>query len=129
MNPINPLIAKTIGKRKQFLTSRWARMTPFIEQTGSGLSFRKEFWWEPEGRHCGDFGFSLDKVIFGFSPQERVAEFERYTHRLGHKIPFVDPNWNLENFSAHVCGCTEALTPFTWAPQFLSVSRPAGAHA
>ena len=112
MNPINFLINATIEKRKQFRTSRLAQITPFIEQMGSGPSYRKEFWWEREWRHRGDFSFSLNEVIFGFAPEERIGELERYTHKLGHKIPFLDPDWNLEKMVAHLCGCKEALTPF-----------------
>jgi abortive phage resistance protein AbiGi (putative antitoxin) len=113
MNPINYLIKGTIEKRKRFRTSRLAQITPFIEQMGTGPSYRKEFWWEREWRHRGDFHFSLKQMIFGFAPEGRVSEFERYTRKLGHKIPFVDPNWNLEKIIAHLCGCTEALTPFS----------------
>jgi hypothetical protein len=112
MNPINELIEKTVKTRKRFGTSRLARITPFIEQMGSGGSYRKEFWWEREWRHCGDFKFSLREVIFGFAPEERVEEFEGFTKKLGHEFPFVDPNWNLEKIIAHLCGCTESLTPF-----------------
>jgi hypothetical protein len=112
MNPINRLIETTIERRKRFRTSQLARITPFIEQMGKGPSYRKEFWWEREWRHQGDFKFSMSEVIFGFAPEERVEEFEELTRRLGHKVRFVDPNWNLERIIAHLCGCTEPLTPF-----------------
>jgi hypothetical protein len=113
MNPINDLITGTVQKRKRFRTSRLSQITPFIEQMGSGPSYRKEFWWEREWRHRGHFSFSLKEVIFGFAPEKRIAEFERYSHKLGRRIPFVDPDWNLEKIIAHLCGCKEALTPFT----------------
>jgi len=51
MNPINGLIRKVIDRRKRFRTSQLARITPFIEQMGTGSSYRKEFWWEREWRH------------------------------------------------------------------------------
>jgi hypothetical protein len=112
MNPINSLVKGTIKNRKRFRTSRLAQFTPFIEQMGTGPQYRKEFWWEREWRHRGDFSFSLKQVILGFAPDERVEEFERFTRKCGHKIPFVDPEWNLEKIIAHLCGCSEALTPF-----------------
>ncbi len=112
MNPINELVEKTIDTRRRFRKSQLARITPFIEQLGTGASYRKEFWWEREWRHNGDFKFSLSEVIFGFAPEDRLEEFELLTKKLGHKIPFVDPNWNLEKTIAHLCGCVESLTPF-----------------
>ena len=112
MNPINTLIDRTIECRRRFRTSQLARITPFIEQMGTGSSYRKEFWWEREWRYQGDFKFLLSQVIFGFSPEERIDEFEKFTKRLGRKIRFIDPNWNSEKIIAHLCGCAESLTPF-----------------
>ena len=112
MNPINELIAKTIDGRKHLRTSRLAKIAPFIEQMGTGDSYKKEFWWEREWRHCGDFNFSLSDVIFGFAPDHRIDEFEQFTRKLGRKIRFVDPTWNLERIIAHLCGCSVPLTPF-----------------
>jgi len=112
MNPINELIRIRIKARKRFRTSQLALITPFIEQMGTGQSYRKEFWWEREWRHRGDFAFVLSDVIFGFSPEERIQELEEFTRKLGRKIRFVDPNWNLERIIAHLCGCRESLTPF-----------------
>lgn len=112
MVPINELIEKTINGRKRFRTSLLAQITPFIEQMGTGASYRKEFWWEREWRYRGDFKFLLSDVIFGFAPDHRVEEFEDFTSKLGRRIPFVDPTWNLERIIAHLCGCTESLTPF-----------------
>ena len=112
MNPINTLIDRTIEARKRFSTSQLALIAPFIEQMGTGQTYRKEFWWEREWRRRGDFRFVLAEVILGFSPEERIDEFEEFTKKLGHKIRFVDPNWNLERIIAQLCGCSESLTPF-----------------
>ncbi|MGO9165422.1 MAG: abortive infection system antitoxin AbiGi family protein [Candidatus Sulfotelmatobacter sp.] len=112
MNPINRLIERTVETRKRFRTSQLALIAPFIEQMGTGQTYRKEFWWEREWRHRGGFKFQLSEVIFGFCPEERIDEFEKFTRKLGHKIRFIDPNWNLERIVAHLCGCTGPLTPF-----------------
>ena len=50
MNPINTLIDRTIEARKRFSTSQLALIAPFIEQMGTGQTYRKEFWWEREWR-------------------------------------------------------------------------------
>lgn len=117
MNPINKLIEKDVKRRKKFRNSPLAQVAPFIEQMGSGLGrsgygYRKEFWWEREWRHRGNFRFDLHDVALGLAPQGRINEFESFTEKLGRKIPFVDPKWNLERMVAHLSGSTGAMTPF-----------------
>ena len=117
MNPINELIKREVKRRKRFRDSPLAQVTPFIEQMGSGqkrdgYGYRKEFWWEREWRFRGDFIFSLKNVALGLANEKRIGEFERFTERLGRKIPFVDPKWSLEKMIAHLSGCAEPLTPF-----------------
>lgn len=117
MKPINEMIRAEI-KRGLFLKSNLALVCPFIEQMGSGqrkdgARYRKEFWWEREWRHRGDFNFFYSDVAFGLAPEGEVEEFEAYTRRLTRrKIRFLDPNWSTEKMIAHLCGCTGALTPF-----------------
>jgi hypothetical protein len=112
MKPIDELIDRTVSKRKKFRTSRLSRITPFIDWMGTWSASRKEFWWEREWRHCGDFRFSLSDVIVGFAPEGQLGKFENYTERIGRRVPFVDPKWNLERMIAHLCGHTGPLTPF-----------------
>ncbi len=117
MNPINKLIKGEVKRRRNFRKSPLAQIAPFIEQMGSGLGrsgygYRKEFWWEREWRHRGDFNFSLEEVALGFAPETRIETLEDFSERLGRKIPFVDPKWNLERMIAHLSGCKGATTPF-----------------
>jgi len=115
--PIDQLIESEMKRRKRFEKSPLSKVAPFIEQMGSGMSrsgygYRKEFWWEREWRHCGDFCFSLHDVALGFAPEVRIEAFERLTEGLGRRIPFVDPKWGMEKIIAHLAGCKGELTPF-----------------
>lgn len=117
MKPINQLIDQELRRRKKFSRSPLAKITPFIEQMGSGLGrsgygYRKEFWWEREWRHRGDFSFTLQAVAIGFAPEHRVKEFEKFTEKLGRRVRFLDPKWSLEKMIAHLSGCIDAKTCF-----------------
>jgi len=117
MNPINQLIDRELRLRRKFSHSPLAQIIPFIEQMGSGLGrsgygYRKEFWWEREWRHRGDFAFTLEAVAIGFAPEHRVKEFERFTEKLGRRISFVDPKWSLERMIIHLARCSDAKTCF-----------------
>lgn len=117
MNPINTLIERNFTRSKRFRKSPLAQITPFIEPMGSGqrkdgYGYRKEFWWEREWRHRGDFQFSLSDVALGFAPETRIEGFEKFTKKLGRRIQFVDPRWGSEKIIAHLAGCLGALTPF-----------------
>lgn len=117
MNPINQLVERALGRRQRFSRSPLARIAPFIEQMGSGsgrdgYGYRKEFWWEREWRYRGDFSFTLQAVAIGFAPEHRVKEFEKFTEKLGRRIPFLDPKWGLEKMITHLAGCADAKTCF-----------------
>jgi len=117
MNPINELVARELKRRKKFRKSPLAQIAPFIEQMGSGsrrsgFRYQKEFWWEREWRHRGDFNFSLEDVALGLAPEKSIKAFEDFSRELGHKVPFVDPRWSLERMIAHLSGCKGATTPF-----------------
>jgi hypothetical protein len=117
MNPVNALIDRHVTRLKRYWKSPLAQITPFIEQMGSGqrrdgYGYRKEFWWEREWRHRGDFQFSLSDVALGLAPEIRIETFENFTEKLGRRISFVDPKWGLEEIIAHLAGCKGALSPF-----------------
>lgn len=117
MNPVNELIEREAARFKRFRKSPLAQISPFVEQMGSGpgrsgYGYRKEFWWEREWRHRGDFNFFLSDVALGLAPGKRIQTFEKFTDKLGRRIPFVDPKWGLEEIIAHLAGCKGALTPF-----------------
>jgi len=117
MNPINDLIKHTRDRSRRFRRTPLSKICPFIEQMGSGLGasgygYRKEFWWEREWRHRGDFKFFWSDLVFGLCPENRIEEFEELTRKPARKIRFVDPRWSLEKIIAHFAGCKEVLTPF-----------------
>jgi len=112
ITPGHNWLMNTISSRRRFRTSRLAKLTPFIEQMGTGVTYRKEFWWEREWRHNGDFSFSLTDVVLGFAPAESVDDLELFTNKLGRQILFVDPTWSLERIIAHLCRCRQPLSPF-----------------
>lgn len=117
MKPVNEILDREINRLKRFRKSPLAQIAPFIEQMGSGTGrsgyrYRKEFWWEREWRHRGDFNFSLSDVALGLARENSIQIFEKFTDKLGRRIPFVDPKWGLEEIIAHLAGCKGALTPF-----------------
>lgn len=117
MNPINELVASETKRLKRFSKSPLAQITPFVEQMGSGRGrsghgYRKEFWWEREWRHRGDFRFFKTDVVFGLAPENRIEELETFSRKLQIRIRFVDPTWSLERTVAHLSGFKGAITPF-----------------
>ena len=74
-----------------------SKILPFIEAMGTWTGSRKEFSWEREWRHLGDFGFSWLDVALVLCPEAEVDDFEA----LG---PYnaVDPSWSLERMIATV---------------------------
>lgn len=115
--PLNKLVAAEIKRRKKFRESPLALVTPFIEPMGSGLSrsgygYRKEFWWEREWRHRGDFRFFKGDVAFGLAPENKIEELEDFSRELQIRIRFIDPEWSLERMVAHMSGSKGAMTPF-----------------
>jgi hypothetical protein len=58
-----------------------------MEQMGTGTravdgrNYQKEFWWEREWRHVGDFHFADSDIAFGFAPEANIDEFEELMHR------------------------------------------------
>jgi hypothetical protein len=99
-----------------------SRLTPFIEQMGSGQKasgvggYKKEFWWEREWRHCGDFPLprklivlcpiaehaEMRQVVEGIDPSKRYIE-----------PAYVDPSWGLEKIIGKLAGFDmEDLGPF-----------------
>jgi hypothetical protein len=69
--PVNDLVSDAkaaskgrLGRLKGDLLAEQSifRLTPFIEQMGNPSGTRKEFWWEREWRHAGDFTFRPRKV-------------------------------------------------------------------
>ncbi|MFJ5731040.1 abortive infection system antitoxin AbiGi family protein [Streptomyces paradoxus] len=86
------------------------RLTPFIEQMGKPLETRKEFWWEREWRHVGDFHFHFADLVVVFAPEEEHDEFEEYLGELkkrGRLPSLVDASWGLERMIAALARVSE----------------------
>jgi Putative abortive phage resistance protein AbiGi, antitoxin len=115
--PVNDLIEAQL-KNGGFATSGIAKITPFVEPMGTNagsLPYKKEFWWEREWRHHGDFKFELNNIALGFCPEKEIDEFEAYTKELDTKstVKFIDPTWGLEQIIARLAGKSPTdVTPF-----------------
>lgn len=98
--PLNNLINKEI-EGNMFATSDIAKLAPFIEQMGVGENYFKEYWWEREWRHLGDF--SLDMKFIVICPEK---EWESITPDWMRVVPrpFVDPEWSLEKIIGRLAG-------------------------
>lgn len=88
------------------------RLAPFIEQMGPAGPTKKEFWWEREWRHVGDFPFTFMRIVTVLAPHDEheglVSELATAT---GHdddwvhsRLRFVDPTWGLERMIAALAG-------------------------
>lgn len=87
----------------EFSKSPLSKLTPFIEQMGTWPGAgRKEFWWEREWRHPGNF--SLPGEIVGLCPENEISDFESHAQKYGRKVCFIDPTWGLERTIAHLSG-------------------------
>lgn len=103
-NPLNNLIDNATASGA-YEASNVARLTPFIEQMGTiPFGTRKEFWWEREWRHVGDF--SLPSHVIGLCPEAEIDDFVNYCTSIG-KASFkawIDPRWSLEEMIARLAG-------------------------
>lgn len=93
-------------------------LTPFFEQMGPMTNGgRKEFWWEREWRHIGDYGISFPRRIVAiFAPAEDHdtfrAELANANERWGRR-PILDPRWGLERMVAALAGLdSDQIGPF-----------------
>lgn len=117
---VDELIKVAVAKKSGFEESAIAKLCPFIEQMGSGTraadgyGYQKEFWWEREWRHQGDFRFLREEIAFGLAPEESIEELETLLakDKRSRKLRFLDPTWSLERMIAHLCTCPGPFTPF-----------------
>jgi hypothetical protein len=108
--PLKALIKEAVKKGK-FSDSHIAKLTPFIEQMGSGrraidgARYRKEFWWEREWRHVGDLALPTHVIIL--CPDDERAEIARVVDKESLIARFIDPRWSLEQIIARLAGFDE----------------------
>jgi hypothetical protein len=85
-------------------------LTPFIEQMGKPKETRKEFWWEREWRHVGDFSFDFGDLVVIFAPEEEHDDFDDHLYALkekGRRPQLVDASWGLERMIAALARVSE----------------------
>ncbi|WP_118837891.1 abortive infection system antitoxin AbiGi family protein [Salinibacter ruber] len=105
INPVNRLIDQAI-ESGNFRNSDIADVTPFIEQMGTGEDYRKEFWWEREWRHSGNFWLPNHFIII--APEEDHTEIDALVEELvGINGECVDPRWGLESIIARLAGYSD----------------------
>lgn len=98
-----------------------SRILPFVEQMGSWPGSKKEFWWEREWRHLGDFTFRKSDVAVVLCPETDIPEFSSLGYRA------VDPSWSLERTIASLAGAVVHSRDATVKPQSRSC-EPRGDH-
>lgn len=121
-NPVNELIDEAIGSGS-FDESQAARLAPFIEQMGSwpgaapgDRPYRKEFWWEREWRHVGDFQLPPRYIVL--CPAIDSAEIQAAVAALDpavrpSRVSYIDPTWSLEMIIGRLAGFDyDELGPF-----------------
>jgi hypothetical protein len=118
---VDALIAEAIDS-DNFDEKPISKLSPFIEQMGTGINtstgdtYRKEFWWEREWRHLGDF--NLPERLIVLCPEHEIDGFRRcgdVTDSECRNIEptFIDPHWSLEQIIGHLAGfSSQDLTPF-----------------
>ena len=109
--PLNQMIDTAIAGGN-YAADPLARLTPFVEQMGRGQNaigdggYKKEFWWEREWRHQGNFSIVGKLVIL--CPVGDVLEIKAVLEEdEGHLIDdpsFVDPQWSLEQMIGRLAG-------------------------
>lgn len=87
-----------------------ARLTPFIEQMGSGRraagdgGYKKEFWWEREWRHQGNYNIAGRPIIL--CPVADWAEIRTALQAAPaiNEPSFIDTDWSLEQIIGKLAG-------------------------
>lgn len=103
---INDLIGKGI-ESGQFDTTEIALLAPLIEQMGCSElhDYRKEFWWEREWRHIGDFNLPVRVLVL--CPEAEVSDIQqklKSNEGSWVRAKYIDPYWSLEQIIARLAG-------------------------
>jgi hypothetical protein len=104
-----------------FASHHAAAIFPFMEQMGTWPSkgTQKEFWWEREWRHVGDFTFRGRELALVLAPEEFHPDLTKTFGR-----PAVDATWSLERMIASLAGIDpEDVTPFSVGERSVDVSE------
>ena len=92
------------------------KLTPFFEQMGYTTSLRKEFWWEREWRHIGDFHLGPARIVAILAPAHDHASLRDdliKIHESWGQRPILDPQWGLERMLVAMAGIRDQhIGPF-----------------
>lgn len=99
---INALVDDAL-QAGDFDSSPLASVVPFIEQMGSQQGgYRKEFWWEREWRHKGDW--LLPSRVLVLCPEADIECYADIASLSPYHGVFIDPRWGLERIIATLAG-------------------------
>jgi hypothetical protein len=106
MNDVWSLVEQASQPGSTFQNDPMAMIAPFVEGMGTWEGKgRKEFWWEREWRHLGDFHFLLDDIAVVLCPEQQMDDFACHTKcDSGRIVPRIDPTWGLERIIAVLAG-------------------------
>lgn len=100
---VSALVAEALNSGKPFQECPIAHLAPYFETMGVNQWGRKEFWWEREWRHRGDFSLPLRYI--GLCPEGEIAGFEALALKHGGVVcRFVDPMWPLDRMIGEFAG-------------------------
>jgi len=100
-----------------------SKILPFIEAMGTWPGGRKEFSWEREWRHLGDFEFSWQDVALILCPEIEIEEFEAFGPYTA-----VDPSWSLERMIETIVRKRATLESYVEAMERVRAKRKAKAE-
>jgi len=82
---------------------------------GNPGTVRKEFWWEREWRHVGDFIFTPTDIVVVFAPASEHDEIQSVlaanTDYSSAMPALVDATWGLERMIGALAGVAD-VDPF-----------------
>lgn len=97
------------------------KLTPFFEQMGYTPNTRKEFWWEREWRHIGDYHLPpARRIVAVLAPAEDHEQLREDLSEIDEQWeqrPILDPRWGLERMIAAMARISdEHIGPFPERP-------------
>jgi hypothetical protein len=112
-NSVKLIVQEAIG-RGAYADHPMARLTPFIDWMGVWEARRKEFWWEREWRHHGNFFLPPPYIVLApESDHQELAAFVEQHVPTPERVRYVDPAWSLEMIIGRLAGFeAKDLGPF-----------------
>jgi hypothetical protein len=116
MNSVNALVREALAQvaterltnaGASFAQKSIAKLTPFIEQMGHRDGFyRKEFWWEREWRHVGNFDLPTRYIVI--APEGEHPAMLAIANSGGiARASAIDANWGLEEIIGRLAGFSD----------------------